>query len=53
MQQFVATMEYFIPLVVETLGGWSQEASETIQKIGRIQSFHLGNEKLPNIFSTI
>ena len=32
----------FVPLVVETLGGWSQEAVETIKAIGRLQGQRLG-----------
>ena len=32
----------FVPLVVETLGGWSLEAVETIQAIGHLQSQRLG-----------
>ena len=32
----------FVPLVVESLGGWSQEASHTISSIGRLQGQRLG-----------
>lgn len=32
----------FIPLVVETLGGWSQDAIDTISSIGRLQGQRLG-----------
>ena len=32
----------FVPLVMETLGGWSLEAVETIQAIGHLQSQRLG-----------
>ena len=32
----------FVPLVVESLGGWSNEAADTIAKIGRLQGQHLG-----------
>ena len=32
----------FIPLVMETLGGWSEEASRTISSIGRLQGQRLG-----------
>ena len=32
----------FVPLVAETLGGWSQEAISTIKGIGRIQGHRLG-----------
>ena len=32
----------FVPLVAETLGGWSQEAINTIKDIGRIQGHRLG-----------
>ena len=32
----------FVPLVVETLGGWSSEAVETIKAIGRLQGQRLG-----------
>ena len=32
----------FIPLVVETLGGWSQEAISAIKSIGRLQGQRLG-----------
>ena len=39
----------FIPIVVETLGGWSQEAVETIKLIGRLQGQRLG---LPTSEST-
>ena len=27
----------FIPLVVETLGGWSEESVHTLKSIGRLQ----------------
>ena len=39
----------FVPLVVETLGGWSCEAVETIKAIGRLQGQRLG---LPSSEST-
>ena len=32
----------FIPLVVESLGGWSYEAIQTIKSIGRLQGQRLG-----------
>ena len=32
----------FIPLVVESLGGWSEEAIYTIKSIGRLQGQRLG-----------
>ena len=32
----------FIPLVVESLGGWSGDASKTISNIGRLQGQRLG-----------
>ena len=32
----------FVPLVVESLGGWSNEAADTITKIGRLQGQRLG-----------
>ena len=32
----------FIPLVVETLGGWSEDAIHTIHSIGRLQGQRLG-----------
>ncbi len=32
----------FIPLVVESLGGWSQEDTQTIVCIGRLQGQRLG-----------
>ena len=32
----------FVPLVVESLGGWSNEAADTITKIGRCQGHRLG-----------
>ena len=32
----------FIPLVVETLGGWSEDAIHTIRAIGRLQGQRLG-----------
>ena len=32
----------FVPLVVESLGGWSNEAADTITKIGRRQGQRLG-----------
>ncbi len=32
----------FIPLVAETLGGWSNRASDTIKDIGRLQGQRLG-----------
>ncbi len=32
----------FVPLVVETLGGWSDEAIRTIRRIGRQQGQRLG-----------
>ena len=32
----------FVPLVVESLEGWSQEASHTISSIGRLQGQRLG-----------
>ena len=32
----------FIPLVVESLGGWSEEAIQTIKSIGRLQGQRLG-----------
>ena len=32
----------FIPLVVESLGGWREEAIQTIKSIGRLQGQHLG-----------
>ena len=31
-----------VPLVVESLGGWSYEAIQTIKSIGRLQGQHLG-----------
>ncbi len=32
----------FVPLVVETLGGWSDEAIRTIRRIGRQQGQRMG-----------
>ena len=32
----------FIPLMVETLGGWSDKASDTIRSIGQLQGQRLG-----------
>ena len=32
----------FIPLVMESLGGWSEEAIQTIKSIGRLQGQRLG-----------
>ena len=32
----------FVPLVVESLGGWSEEAAEIITNIGCLQGQHLG-----------
>ena len=32
----------FVPLVVETLGGWNQEAISTFEAIGRLQGHRLG-----------
>ena len=32
----------FVPLIVETLGGWSDEAITTIRSIGRLQGQRLG-----------
>ena len=32
----------FIPLVVESLGGWSEEAIQTIKSIGQLQGQRLG-----------
>ena len=32
----------FIPLVVESLGGWSEEAADTISSIGRLLGQRLG-----------
>ena len=32
----------FVPLVIESLGGWSDEASRTITSIGRLQGQRLG-----------
>ena len=34
----------FVPLVVETLGGWSQEAVLHISKIGRLVGKRLGHQ---------
>ena len=41
----------FVPLVVETLGGWNQEAISTFKAIGRLQGQRLGTPlmKLPTI----
>ena len=33
----------FIPLVVESLGGWSEEASQTIARIGRLMGQRIGS----------
>ena len=32
----------FVPMVVETLGGWSEDAVHTIRTIGRLQGQRLG-----------
>ena len=32
----------FVPLVAESIGGWSEEASQTISEIGRLQGQRLG-----------
>ena len=32
----------FIPMVVESLGGWGEEAVHTIKNIGRLQAHRLG-----------
>ena len=32
----------FVPIVAETLGGWSEEAIHTIKSIGRLQGLRLG-----------
>ena len=32
----------FIPMVVETLGGWGEEAALTVKTIGRLQGLRLG-----------
>ena len=32
----------FIPMVVETLGGWGEEAALTVKNIGRLQGLRLG-----------
>ena len=32
----------FIPMVVETLGGWSEEAALTVKNIGRLQGLRMG-----------
>ena len=32
---------HFIPLAVETFGGWSQEAAATIRQFGKLQAYRL------------
>ncbi len=44
-----ATGVIFIPLVVKSLGGWSQEATRTIVRIGRLQGQRLGNPPADSI----
>jgi hypothetical protein len=36
----------FIPLAVETLGGWSREGVDFIRSVGRLQGQHLGLDPL-------
>ena len=41
----------FVPLVVESLGGWSDEASDTIANIGRLLGQRLGIPPSEAIYS--
>ena len=46
----------FIPIVVETLGGWSSEAIQTITDIGRLQGQRLGitpGESIRHLFQRL
>ena len=38
----------FIPMVVETLGGWGEEAALTVKNIGRLQDLRLGIPPRPS-----
>ena len=46
----------FFPLVVESLGGWSDESIDIIKSIGRLQGQHLGispNESTQHLFQRL
>ena len=42
VESCLAVGVFFVPLVVEALGGWSDEATRTITSIGRLLGRHLG-----------
>ena len=46
----------FVPLAIETLGGWSEEAVEAIRYIGRLQGQRLGlsiSETIAHLFQSL
>ena len=51
-----AVMVLFVPLVVESMGGWSNEAIHTIASIGRLQGQRLGippSESIRHLFQLL
>ena len=35
---------HFVPLVLETVGGWGQDLIEMVRSLGRLQAQHWGSE---------